>query len=161
MADERQSQRDLARAHVPRAGRLVETGDPIEPYRLLDAAGEVLVPVASYLRELQAADRSPATLRSYSLDLLRWMRFLWAVNVSWDRATQVEARDFARWLEVGGRPSRHSPSDAEPEGRSYSLAARAHSESVLRNFYDFHREAGTGPILNPFPLDRMRRGRRA
>jgi site-specific recombinase XerD len=38
---------------------------------------------------------------------------------------------------------------------------RAHSETVLRTFYDFHREAGTGPILNPFPLDRSRRQRRA
>jgi integrase len=32
---------------------------------------------------------------------------------------------------------------------------------VLRGFYDFHLEAGTGPIINPFPLDRSRRGRRA
>lgn len=32
---------------------------------------------------------------------------------------------------------------------------------MLRGFYDFHRDAGTGPVLNPFPLDRSRRGRRA
>jgi integrase len=32
---------------------------------------------------------------------------------------------------------------------------------VLRCFYDFHLAAGDGPILNPFPLDRSRRGRRA
>jgi site-specific recombinase XerD len=32
---------------------------------------------------------------------------------------------------------------------------------VLRGFYDFHRDMGTGPILNPFPLDRSRRGGRA
>jgi site-specific recombinase XerC len=38
---------------------------------------------------------------------------------------------------------------------------RAHSETVLRGFYDFHRDVGTGPILNPFPLDRSRRDRRA
>jgi site-specific recombinase XerD len=38
---------------------------------------------------------------------------------------------------------------------------RAHSETVLRSFYDFHLEVGTGPILNPFPLDRARRGCRA
>ncbi len=33
----------------------------------------------------------------------------------------------------------------------------AHSETVLRGFYDFHRDAGSGPILNPFPLDLSRR----
>ena len=38
---------------------------------------------------------------------------------------------------------------------------RAHSETVLRGFYDFHLETGTGPIMNPFPLDRSRRGGRA
>ena len=38
---------------------------------------------------------------------------------------------------------------------------RAHSETVLRSFYDFHRDAGTGPVINPFPLDRSRRGGRA
>jgi site-specific recombinase XerD len=37
---------------------------------------------------------------------------------------------------------------------------RAHSETVLRCFYEFHLEAGTGPVVNPFPLDRSRRGRR-
>ena len=32
---------------------------------------------------------------------------------------------------------------------------------MLRSFYDFHLEAGTGPLVNPFPLDRARRGGRA
>jgi site-specific recombinase XerD len=32
---------------------------------------------------------------------------------------------------------------------------------VLRGFYDFHLDAGTGPIMNPFPLDRARRTGRA
>jgi integrase len=36
----------------------------------------------------------------------------------------------------------------------------AHAESVLRAFYDFHLEVGSGPIVNPFPLVRgARRGR--
>ncbi|WP_327250200.1 tyrosine-type recombinase/integrase [Streptomyces sp. NBC_01244] len=32
---------------------------------------------------------------------------------------------------------------------------------MLRTFYEFHREEGTGPLLNPFPLDRSRRSGRA
>jgi site-specific recombinase XerD len=43
----------------------------------------------------------------------------------------------------------------------YAASVRAHNETVLRGFYEFHREVGTGPILNPFPLDRGRGGRRA
>ena len=46
-------------------------------------------------------------------------------------------------------------------GEVYAPSVRAHSETVLRSFYDFHLEAGTGPFVNPFPLDRSRRGGRA
>jgi hypothetical protein len=46
-------------------------------------------------------------------------------------------------------------------GKPYAPWVRAHSETALRSFYDFHRDIGTGPVLNPFPLDRSRRGRRA
>jgi integrase len=34
-----------------------------------------------------------------------------------------------------------------------------HCESVLRGFYEFHLQAGSGPMVNPFPLARGRRGR--
>ena len=44
---------------------------------------------------------------------------------------------------------------------AYAPAVRAHCETVLRSFYDFHLEAGTGPLVNPFPLDRSRGGGRA
>jgi len=84
---------------VPCRGSLENTADPFEPYRLVDAAGGVVGAVAGYLRDLQAAGCSPATQRSYGMDLLRWFRFLWAVDVGWDRATQVEARDFCCWIQ--------------------------------------------------------------
>lgn len=160
---------DLAGMVVPLVGRLVATADEWEPYRLLDPAGAVVEGVAAFLRDLQAAGRSPATLRSYGLDLLRWFRFLWAAGVAWDRATRLEARDFCRWLLVAGKPARPHWRKAgaitttvrATAGEPYAASVRAHSETVLRSFYDFHRDAGTGPILNPFPLDRSRRARRA
>ena len=162
---------DRARLAVPLVGRLVGTGVVWEPYRLLDVAGDPVESVSAFFRELQAAGRSASTARSYGMDLLRWFRFLWAVGVRWDRATRVEARDFSRWLQVTGRPARphwRRPDEpavgsvaAAPGGAAYAVSVRAHSESVLRGFYDFHRDCGTGPILNPFPLDRSRRGGRA
>src|SRR5258708_9509386 len=48
-----------------------------------------------------------------------------------------------------------------PPGRGYASATVVHSESVLRGFYEFHGDAGTGPVVNPFPLARGRRSRRA
>ena len=47
-----------------------------------------------------------------------------------------------------------------PPGGRYEAATVAHCESVLRGFYDFHLEAGTGPMVNPFPLARGRRAGR-
>ncbi len=168
----RESTRDLAALVVPQAGRVVSTDDLWEPYRFVDVDGVVVESVATYLRDLQAAGRSAATARSYCLDLLRWFRFLWAIDMCWDRATRVEARDFCRWLQVAGQPVRPhwrhqgepgTTTSGRPGGihRPYAASVRAHSETVLRSFYDFHLDAGTGPILNPFPLDRARRGRRA
>jgi site-specific recombinase XerD len=171
MQNELEATSDRALTVVSLVGRLVDSSDRAQPWLLTDPDGRAVEGVAGYFRELQAAGRSPATLRSYGMDLLRWFRFLWAVDVAWDRATQTEARDFSRWLQVAGKPvRRHWRSQdreatvvtaAGPTGTAYSASVRAHSETVLRNFYDFHRDGGTGPILNPFPLHQSRRDRRA
>jgi integrase len=145
--------RDLSSLKVLRCGALGGTGDPFEPYQVVDADGVIVAPVAAYLRDLQACGRPAATQRSYAMDLLRWFRFLWAVDVGWDQATRVEARDFCCWIQLAVKPGGPSP-DAR-----YAPATVAHCETVLRGFYDFHLEAGTGPMVNPFPLARGRRGR--
>ena len=170
MSDQRGEGRDLAGLVVPTVGAVELTESPWEPVRLVAADGTIVVAVASFLRELQASGRSVATLRSYAMDLLRWFRFGWAIEVAWDQATRVEARDFCRWLALRDKPSRFRGADAgkpnpvtgKPSpGNKYAVATRAHSETVLRVFYDFHRDAGTGPMVNPFPLSRDRRGGRA
>ncbi len=170
MDNEQGYSRDLAAMVVPQVGRLVATEDAWEPYQLLDPTGTPVRAVSDWFHDLQAAGRSPATLRSYGLDLLRWFRFLWAADVGWERATRIEARDFCRWLLVAGKPTRPhwrtqhrlaGSTPLPPTGERYAASVRAHSETVLRSFYEFHRDAGSGPILNPFPLDRSRRGGRA
>lgn len=139
---------------------------------MVDAAGAPVIAVMEFLKDLQASGRSAATQRSYAMDLLRWFRFGWAIDVAWDHATRIEARDFCRWLAVrekptrtpaGGRSVSRSPNPVTGKpgpGRRYAVTTRAHSETVLRVFYDFHRDVGTGPMVNPFPLARARRGGR-
>ncbi len=149
-------------------GRLVATGNRYEPYQVADPDGAVVDGAAQFFRDLLAAGKAESTVRSYGTDLLRWFRFCWAVRVDWDRATRTEARDFSRWLQVAGKQSRPhwraGPLAAVPAGArgggAYAPSVRAHSETVLRSFYDFHLDAGTGPVINPFPLDRSRRGGR-
>jgi site-specific recombinase XerC len=168
MDEQQQQTGDLALTVVPQVGRLVDTGEDGEPFRLVDPDGLPVAAARTYFQELQASGRSTATLRSYGMDLLRWFRFCWAIDVGWDRATRVEAREFSRWLRMPGQPVRAhwraqqaTPVVPARAGEGYSASVRAHSETVLRGFYDFHREAGSGPLLNPFPLDRLRRGVRA
>ncbi|MFE4335936.1 tyrosine-type recombinase/integrase [Streptomyces sp. NPDC056831] len=168
--------RDLAALVVPRWGRLAETGDRYEPYRLLDPDDVIVEAVAVYFQELLAAGKAPSTVRSYGMDLLRWWRFLEAVGIPWDRATRVEARDFSRWIQLTVKPrrgqaprKRSAPAAGAPNpvtgkpssGPGYAPTTVAHSETVLRRFYNVHRDAGTGPLLNPFPLDLSRRSGRA
>jgi site-specific recombinase XerD len=154
------------------------TGDAHEPYRVVGPGGEIVEPVSAFLRDLLASGKSEATLRSYSVDLLRWWRFLDAVDVAWDRASRAEARDFSCWIQLTAkqrlqtsrlRSARLSsrtlgapnPVTGKPaSGDGYAPSTVAHSETVLRRFYDFHRDCGTGPVLNPFPLDASRRRRR-
>jgi len=158
-----------------------QTGSPWEPCRLIGPDGAVVGPAGEYLKELQAGGRTGATQRSYAHALLRWFRFLWAIGVPWDQATSVEARDFCRWVQVGGKPpARHwrwaedrpaARPTAAPAvnpvtgkaapGRWYAPATAAHGETVLREFYAFHLDAGTGPMVNPFPLVPARRRGRA
>lgn len=156
---------------------LLATDDPWQPYRLLDDAGAVVEPVAEYLRDLQACGRAAATQRSYGMDLLRWFRFLWAIAIPWNHATRLEAREFSRRLLLVDKPVRgrgtaafgskrmagaaNAVTGKRSSGTKYAAATAAHSESVLRHFYDFHLDAGTGPMVNPFPLARGRRGRGA
>ena len=169
---------------MPRLGSVVATGEVFEPYRLLDPGGGVVGPVGAFLRELQACGRSESTLRSYGLDLLRWFRFVWAIGIGWERATAVEARDFFCWIQLVDKPSGVSsrsrgdaglsasaargrmqvpnPVTGKPApGDRYAAATVAHCETVLRGFYEFHLEAGSGPMVNPFPLARHRRAGRA
>jgi integrase len=163
-----ESIRDLARLAVPLVGALEETGDRWRPFRLTDPAGAEVEAASAFFADLQAAGRSEATVRSYGMDLLRWFRFVWAIQVPWARATRAEARDFCRWMLVAGKPARphwrrpaQAGEAAAAGGEAYAPSVRAHCETVLRGFYEFHLEAGTGPIVNPFPLDRTRRGGRA
>ena len=166
--------RDLESLRVERAGSLLATGDRWEPYRLVAPSGAPVGAVSAFFGELQAAGRSASTQRSYGMALLRWFRFLWAIDVSWQQATRVEARDFSRWIHATAKPVRphwRSPdkppvvkgkavnavTGKRPLGANYAPSTLAHCETVLRGFYHYHLEAGSGPLVNPFPLVRVGR----
>ena len=151
---------------VPRVGRVEGVcGGPV-PYRLVDGRGGEVLAVGEFLRDLTACDCSPATARSYAFELLSWLRFLWAVEVEWDRATRTEARDYALWLGRTLKPARLRREDAPAPGavnavtgktvpaQTYAPATRRHARAVIHAFYEYHRVQHGRPLINPFPAGR-------
>lgn len=129
--------------------------------------------VDALLRDLLACGSMASSCRSYAFDLLRWFRFLAAVEVRWDRATQAELRDFVLWLRTGLNPARVRRTVGGPEpgaanlrtGKAslrvgYAPATINHAISVLAAFYDFHLQCGRGPVVSPVP-PQSRTGQRA
>ena len=114
---------------------------PVE-YQLAGPDGAAVEPVSVWFRDLRAAGRSQATVRSYGMDLLRWFRFLWAIGLPWERATRVEARDFCLWLLIAGKRDRAGGGGA---GEPYAVSVRAHAEPVIRDTF------GVKVVIQPDP----------
>lgn len=153
--------RDMSTLVVPRVG-VVATINGLPRVAVMDAAGEPVSAIRDFLNTLLASGASPGSVRSYALALLRWWRFLVAVEVSWTQATRVEVRDFVLWMRfvanptVGARPSRSC--GVNPGG--YAPATINHNLAVLRSFYADRIEAGLGPLVNPVPEALGRGGQR-
>jgi integrase len=154
--------RDVAALAVRRVGRVEETGDALLPFRLLDGDGAEVPTVSEFLHHMRADDASPSSLRSYAYELLAWFRFLWAVDVPWNRAGRAETRDFALWLKTAKKPRLRranapvpgslNPITGKPTpGENYADRTRRHARAVVRSFYEYHREMHGCPLINPFP----------
>ncbi|MGW1107386.1 tyrosine-type recombinase/integrase [Streptomyces sp. NPDC002540] len=158
------------RAVLPRVGSVVHLETQHPAYAVLDPAGRPVESVTPYLRDIALNDNSPATSRSYANDLLRWFRFLWLLNVTWDKATEGEVAVIVGWLRTAPNPQRRrTRPDAPPPGSvnprtgkrylkaGYAPATINHALTVVASFYDFHRDLGNGPLMNPVPVSEARR----
>ncbi len=105
-------------------------------------------------RKIRAAVRdAPAPM----LALLRWWRFLAAIEVDWNRAGRVEVRDFVLWMRFVAQPKYSTSGDAA----GYAPATINHNLAVLKSFYGDRIESGRGPLVNPVPDAEHRQGRRS
>lgn len=119
---------------------------------LLDAAGEPVEEVSEFFAAMLACGASVGSLRSYGMALLRWWRFLAAINVHWQRASRIEARDFVLWMRLVGPASRSG---------GYAPATINHALAVVKMFYADRIRAGDRPLINPVPDASHRAGRRS
>lgn len=153
-------------AALPRWGRVVSV-EGVVPWVVLDPGGVPVGPVTAYLRDFVAQDNRIGSVRSYAFDLLRWWRWLQAIETQWDRATSAEFLEFVLWLQAAAKP-RNSPRTASratagtinPITRKPYLDDRykprtvRHSNAVVRSFYEYWIELGEGPLINPVPSKR-------
>ena len=89
--------RDLRSLRLTSWGRVVAADGPV-PFVVVDDCGRPVEPVGRFLRDFTARGHAAGSVRSYAYDLLRWWRFLRAVDVDWDRVSSAEVRDFVLWL---------------------------------------------------------------
>lgn len=133
---------------------------------MLAADGTPTPGVDQFVNELRACDRTPPTAKSYCFDLLRWFRFLAAVDVTWDKATRTEVRDYVLWIRTKPNPQRRRSSAADGRPPAGSLNARTgkrylkpgyaantinHSLTVISGFYETAIFDSLGPLVNPVP----------
>ena len=144
-------ERDVTALVVPAVGAVASI-DAAPGTVLLDATGEPVDEVSEFFATMLACGASFSSLRSYGLALLRWWRFLAAVDVCWQRAGRIEARDFVLWMRLVG-----------PAGRQggYAPATINHALAVVKMFYADRISAGDGPLINPVPDADHRAGRRS
>ena len=153
---------------LPNWGSVVSTGVPAPAWTVAGPDGAPVVAVDRFLREFAGCGNAAGSVRSYAGALLRWWRFLRAVEVVWDRATPVEGRDFVLWMRQADKPiaarrtasaataGRVNPITRKPyPGDGYAVRTIRHNNAVVRAFYEFFGERGEGPLLNPMPRDRV------
>ena len=160
--------RELGLLVLPDWGRVVRC-DGLVPFSVVDPEGAPVEPVERFLEDFVASGNRPGSVRSYAYALVRWWRFLRAVEISWEQATPAEGRDFALWMRqarkgVGARKARSTfePGSINPVtrkqrlGDGFSVSTVRHGNAVVHSFYEFWIEQGSGPLVNPMPRDRVR-----
>lgn len=126
-----------------------------------------IAPIQSYLEDLVARDFSDGTVRSYAYSLLRWWRWLRLHQCEWNQANPTLLCDFVLWLMTAQKPrasartqSKATAGSMNPVtgkmhlGDGYHPRTIRHSNAVIRSFYIYAMEIGTGPLLNPVQLAR-------
>src|ERR1700758_3662563 len=104
MLDETEGPRDVSQLLLPGLGHVGR--DEHGAWQVYGPDGTAVSAVTWFLADLSTSDCADSTCRSYAYDVLRWLRFLTAVDVEWQQATRREVRDFVRWFRLAPNPQR-------------------------------------------------------
>lgn len=156
-------ERDIGSIRLPRWGRVV-SAEGVVPWLVVDDGGVPVEPIRRYLSDFVARDTSTGSVRGYAYALMRWWRWLRAVDVAWDKATPAEVRDLVLWLKQARKHNQRRPRSTSVAtvgtvnpvtrkrylGDQYEPRTIRHSNAVIRAFYEYWIEdVGAGPLINP------------
>lgn len=171
MAELPDGMRRVEDLRLPRVGCVTRGAGGVGSWELHDASGNVVPEVNGFLRELRATGATDSTMRSYTHDLLRWWRFLAAVDVPWAQASRTEVRDLVLWMRQADNPQRRRSGKGRAAAGTLNLrtgkpylqlgyAPRTinHCLTVISGFYSFAIDNNLGPLMNPVPSSRRRHG---
>ncbi|MDX3850658.1 site-specific integrase [Streptomyces sp. AK02-01A] len=148
------AEREVSGLVVARVGRVEATTAATLPWVVLDGAGRAIKPASEFLRELLACGNTPASCRSYAFDLLRWFRFLAAVDIEWSRAKRADVRDFVLWLRTCHNPARdRRRPDAPAPGSLNARTGKPYLRVGLCLGNHQPRRVGAGGVLRPPSAD--------
>lgn len=109
-----------------------------QSWTVLDAGGEPVPVVESFLAHLQALDRSPTTVRTYATSLKLWLEFLSRLGVAVDEARVDHVSRFVAWLRA---PAENVTVLAGGTGRCTPATVNKHLAALFA-FYDYRARNG-------------------
>lgn len=120
----------VQKIRLPQSGKVT--------WLVLDDDNRFVEPIQSYLRYLEAMERSPNTVLSYASHLKLYWEFLRDTKQDWTTVTLENLADFIAWLR---RPDPRAISIKPAESKRSEGTINA-AISAVCSFYDYHERNG-------------------
>jgi integrase/recombinase XerD len=113
----------------------IETQDHQIRYVVVDEEGQLVLPIAHYLKYLDRIGSARNTLRSYAAALRLYWDFLSQEHLDWQQITLDDLSRFVLWLKLPSGSLKVLP--AHPVEQARSNRTINHTLTVVRGFYDY------------------------
>ncbi len=114
----------------------IKTQDHKIRYVVMDEEGQLVLPIAHYLKYLDRIGSARNTLRSYATALRLYWEFLSQEHLNWQQITLDDLSRFVLWLKLPSGSLKVLP--VHPVEQARSNRTINHTLTVIRGFYDYH-----------------------
>lgn len=128
------------------------TRDRLTRYLLVTDEGDIVEPVARYLKYLDATGKARNTIRAYCYHLKLYFEFLSQEHLDWRRVGLDDLASFVRWLRNPFRSMKVIP--ATPVGEARAVRTVNMVVSAVADFYEYLARSGNYCTQLPEQLKR-------